>query len=77
MDQSFSHVRYMMRTPKFACADGRLYAERPETPPNPSSSVPFRRDPDFVDRRTLLDQIGKKCSIPASITALVGLGGVG
>ena len=47
------------------------------TPPKPSSTIPFRRDPDFVDRRTLLDQIHQKCSVPAARTALVGLGGVG
>ncbi|PYI16152.1 TPR-like protein [Aspergillus violaceofuscus CBS 115571] len=51
--------------------------ERPETPPHPLSTVPFRRDPDFVDRGTLLDQIREKCSAPASRIALVGLGGVG
>ncbi|ERF72255.1 hypothetical protein EPUS_02142 [Endocarpon pusillum Z07020] len=51
--------------------------ERTETPPSPSSTVPFPRDQDFVDRRTLLDQIHQKCSIPASRTALVGLGGAG
>ncbi|PYH80994.1 TPR-like protein [Aspergillus uvarum CBS 121591] len=51
--------------------------ERPETPPHPLSTVPFRRDPDFVDRGTLLDQIREKCSVPASRIALVGLGGVG
>ncbi|KAG9200844.1 hypothetical protein G6514_006552 [Epicoccum nigrum] len=52
-------------------------ADRPETPPQPSCFVPFRRDPDFVGRTTLLDQIDKKCSIPASRVALVGLGGIG
>ena len=51
--------------------------ERPETLPSPSCIVPFRRDPDFVDRGTLLDQIREKCSAPASWIALVGLGGVG
>ncbi|RAK81387.1 putative kinesin [Aspergillus fijiensis CBS 313.89] len=51
--------------------------ERPETPPHPLCTVPFRRDPDFVDRGTLLDQIREKCSAPASRIALVGLGGVG
>ncbi|PVH91623.1 hypothetical protein DM02DRAFT_734103 [Periconia macrospinosa] len=51
--------------------------ERPETPPKPSCVVPFRRDPDFVDRGTLLDQIREKCCAPASRVALVGLGGVG
>ncbi|CAN9236433.1 unnamed protein product [Alternaria alternata] len=52
-------------------------AERPETPPQPSCFVPFRRDPDFVDRGTLLDQIRERCAAPASRVALVGLGGVG
>jgi nucleoside phosphorylase len=46
-------------------------------PPSPFCVVPFVRDPDFVDRGTLLDQIHEKCSTPASRTALVGLGGVG
>jgi hypothetical protein len=52
-------------------------SERPETPPSPSSTVPFLRDPDYVDRQDLLEQVRAKCSIPASRTALVGLGGVG
>ncbi|KAI1664793.1 Kinesin light chain [Pyrenophora tritici-repentis] len=51
--------------------------ERPETPPQPSCFVPFRRDPDFVTRGTLLDQIRERCAAPASRVALVGLGGVG
>jgi coenzyme F420-reducing hydrogenase gamma subunit len=51
--------------------------ERPETPPQPSCFVPFRRDPDFVDRGTLLDQVRERCAAPASRVALVGLGGVG
>ncbi|PVH90410.1 hypothetical protein DM02DRAFT_722561 [Periconia macrospinosa] len=49
----------------------------PTRPPKPSCVVPFRRDPDFVDRGTLLDQIREKCCAPASRVALVGLGGVG
>lgn len=43
----------------------------------PSCVVPFRRDPDFIDRGTLLDEIREKCSVAASCIALVGLGGVG
>ncbi|KAF2022398.1 TPR-like protein [Aaosphaeria arxii CBS 175.79] len=43
----------------------------------PSCVIPFRRDPEFVDRGTLLDDIQEKCSTPASRVALVGLGGVG
>lgn len=45
--------------------------------PDPSSSIPFRRDPDFVDRGAILDQLRQKYALPASRTALVGLGGVG
>jgi hypothetical protein len=51
--------------------------ERPETPPTPLSTVPFRRDPDFVSRDTLLDQIHEKVSVPGSRIALVGIGGIG
>jgi hypothetical protein len=54
-----------------------LCAEPPETPPQPSCFVPFRRDADFVDRGALLDQIRERCAAPASRVALVGLGGVG
>ncbi|KAK7186084.1 TPR domain protein (kinesin light chain), partial [Paraphaeosphaeria sporulosa] len=50
---------------------------RPETPPQPSCFVPFRSDPDFVDRGTLLDRLRERCAAPASRVALVGLGGVG
>jgi hypothetical protein len=52
-------------------------ANRPETPPQPACFVPYRRDPDFVDRAMLLDEIDKRLSAPASRVALVGLGGVG
>ncbi|KAI4125120.1 MAG: hypothetical protein LQ338_004448, partial [Usnochroma carphineum] len=44
--------------------------------PNPSSTVPFRRDRHFVDR-DILRQIRQKCLEPASRVVLVGLGGVG
>jgi len=49
----------------------------PPTPPCPSSTIPFGRDPDFVDRGAIVDQLHRKCALPASRTALVGLGGVG
>ncbi|OCK77385.1 TPR-like protein [Lepidopterella palustris CBS 459.81] len=49
----------------------------PETPPSPCSTIPFRRDSDFVDRGALLEQISNKLTAPASRVALVGLGGVG
>jgi len=55
----------------------RLFLERPETPPSPLSTIPFTRDPDFVRRDTLLDQIHEKNSVPGSRIALIGLGGVG
>ncbi|MCJ1383790.1 hypothetical protein MMC17_006904 [Xylographa soralifera] len=46
-------------------------------PPKPSSTVPFQRDPDFVDRGDLLSQVDERCSQPAGRAALIGLGGVG
>ncbi|KAK4161917.1 kinesin light chain [Cladorrhinum sp. PSN259] len=54
-----------------------LPPERPETPPKPFAAIPFSRDPDFVDRGDILDQVDRRCSEPASCVALVGLGGVG
>ena len=52
-------------------------ASTPYTPPKPFSTVPFRRDPDFVDRGDTLAQIDQRCSRPAGRAALVGLSGVG
>ncbi|KAJ5332325.1 P-loop containing nucleoside triphosphate hydrolase protein [Penicillium brevicompactum] len=52
-------------------------ADRPESPIEPLSTIPFRRDRDFVNRGTLLDQLQDKASVPGSRVALVGLGGVG
>ncbi len=46
-------------------------------PPKPSSTVPFRRDRDFIDRGDLLSRVDERCSQPAGRAALVGLGGVG
>ena len=54
-----------------------MLLEQAETPPEPTSNVPFRRDPDFVERGDLLDQIRVKISQPAARVALVGLGGIG
>ncbi|RFU76226.1 tpr domain, partial [Trichoderma arundinaceum] len=51
--------------------------EHPETPPQPFPSIPFRRDPDFVQRGDVLDRIDQCCSEPAGRVALLGLGGVG
>lgn len=47
-----------------------------ESKPRPCSTVPFRRDNDFVYRDTL-DEIHARCAQPAARVALVGLGGVG
>ncbi|KAK3898738.1 P-loop containing nucleoside triphosphate hydrolase protein [Staphylotrichum tortipilum] len=52
-------------------------SESRETPPAPFATIPFSRDPDFVNRGDILDQIGQRCSEPAARVALVGLGGVG
>ncbi|KAF2731339.1 TPR-like protein, partial [Polyplosphaeria fusca] len=51
-------------------------ADRIQPRPNPSSTVPFRRDPHFVDRQ-ILAEIDSRTHQPASRLALVGLGGVG
>lgn len=47
-----------------------------EARPRPCSTVPFRRDNDFVYRDTLAE-IHARCAQPAARVALVGLGGVG
>ena len=49
----------------------------PPTLPCPPSNIPFGRDPDFVNRGAIVDQLYRKCALPASRTVLVGLGGVG
>ena len=58
-------------------ADTVISLEREESPPLPSTNVPFRRDPHFVQRGDLLDQIHEKLATSAGRVALVGLGGVG
>ncbi|KAJ5335664.1 uncharacterized protein N7506_005600 [Penicillium brevicompactum] len=59
--------------------NGPIYSppERPESRPDPLSTVPFPHEPDFVSRGALLDRIHDKASIPGSRIVLVGLGGVG
>ncbi|KAJ5335690.1 uncharacterized protein N7506_005626 [Penicillium brevicompactum] len=54
----------------------RFPLERVETPPSPLSTVPFTRDPDFVHRETLLDQIYSKNSVAGSRIALISLGDI-
>ncbi|CAJ2506644.1 Uu.00g078300.m01.CDS01 [Anthostomella pinea] len=51
--------------------------ERPETPPNPSSIIPFGQDNDFIQRGNTLDRIHQASATPGTRIALVGLGGVG
>ncbi|KAK4207944.1 kinesin light chain 3 [Rhypophila decipiens] len=58
-------------------AEFNLPPERPETPPQPFATIPFSRDPDFIDRGDILDQINQRCSEPGARVALVGLGGLG
>src|SRR4051812_31837462 len=60
-----------------ACPANVPISERRETPPAPFATIPFSRDPDFVNRGDILDQIDQRCSEPAARVALVGLGGVG
>ncbi len=54
-----------------------ISTKQPETPPQPSASIPFSRDPDFVHRGNILDEIDRRSSERAGRVALVGLGGVG
>ncbi|KAK4149742.1 P-loop containing nucleoside triphosphate hydrolase protein [Chaetomidium leptoderma] len=58
-------------------AEFHLPPERRETPPGPIAAIPFSRDPDFVNRGDLLDQIDRRCCEPAARVAIVGLGGIG
>ncbi|KAL6823409.1 P-loop containing nucleoside triphosphate hydrolase protein [Trichoderma camerunense] len=51
--------------------------ERRETQPEPFPLIPFGRDPDFVNRGDIIEQISARCLEPAGRVALVGLGGVG
>jgi len=53
-----------------------LVQERTRTPPPPSSTLPFHRDPHFVDRPQL-EELEEKLSAWNKRVALVGLGGVG
>jgi hypothetical protein len=46
-------------------------------PQLPSSTVPYRRDLDFVYRGTLLEHIEQKCGVAGAHVALQGMGGVG
>ncbi|KAJ6007928.1 hypothetical protein N7540_011904 [Penicillium herquei] len=45
--------------------------------PDPISTVPFERDPDFIEPGLLSQQVADICSEPAARLALVGPGGIG
>ena len=45
--------------------------------PEPISTVPFRRDHDFVYRGELLEQLHQKLAPETTWAALIGLGGIG
>ncbi|KAI7471209.1 hypothetical protein KC351_g12240 [Hortaea werneckii] len=55
---------------------GERVQEPTRTSPPPSSTVPFHRDPNFVDRPEL-ETLEEKLSIWNKKVALVGIGGVG
>ncbi|KAF2194645.1 TPR domain protein [Zopfia rhizophila CBS 207.26] len=67
---------YIQTLTYHAAASLRPLAERNLPGPIPCSTVPFRRDPHFVDRQ-ILAEIDCKNQQPASRLALIGLGGVG
>ncbi|KAK5694971.1 hypothetical protein LTR17_024732 [Elasticomyces elasticus] len=56
---------------------GRLQVEHVAATSSPLSTVPFSRDPEYIHRGPLVDQIHEKLSGPAARVALVGLGGAG
>jgi hypothetical protein len=49
----------------------------PLFPPKTLPTVPFQRDPDFIDHSDALYQIDRRCSRPAGRVTLVGLSAVG
>ncbi|KAI7340589.1 hypothetical protein KC354_g17189 [Hortaea werneckii] len=57
-------------------ADTINYHDRARSPPPPCSTVPFHRDPNFVDRPEL-ETLEEKLSVWNKRVALVGIGGVG
>ena len=54
-----------------------IASERSEMPPSPFSTIPFPRDPDYIDRSWLIDQLNEKLCVPHAKVALQGLGGIG
>ncbi|CAK1366724.1 unnamed protein product [Cercospora beticola] len=58
-------------------AEFHLPPERAETPPLPCSTVPLLRDPNYVSRLALLNDVDSRASVPRARVAVVGLGGTG
>lgn len=56
---------------------GNSQTEHVVASPEPIFTVPYPRDLDYIRRKSLIDQIHEKLSVPAAWVALVGLGGVG
>lgn len=54
-----------------------IVAESAVHQPEPISTVPFRRDHDFVDRGKLLEKLHQKLAPETTWAALIGLGGIG
>lgn len=67
---------YIQTLTYHAAASLRPLADQTLPRSTPSSTVPFRRDPYFVDR-PVLAEVNCRSQQPASRLALVGLGGVG
>ena len=55
----------------------RGLASHSQRPPESFSTIPYPRDPDFVNRANILAWVNEKCAGPAARVALVGPGGVG
>lgn len=76
-EKAFARLRREMEPPIHTHQGTKEYTQQLRlVKPLPSTTVPFRRDEDFVSRDSL-DTIRQICTRPASCAALVGLGGVG
>ncbi|KAK4031400.1 hypothetical protein C8A01DRAFT_51508 [Parachaetomium inaequale] len=54
-----------------------VFNAAPATPPQPFPMIRFSRDPDFVNRGDIIEQIHQRFANPPRRVALVGFGGVG
>ncbi|OTB04378.1 hypothetical protein M426DRAFT_11524 [Hypoxylon sp. CI-4A] len=55
----------------------RLQKEVKSLREQPFSTVPFSRDPNFIDRPEILEWLHKKCDEQSTRVALIGIGGIG